>query len=513
MPPKPPSLPPRPQAPGRIENRPGEIAARSAGHAATAQAVELAEPGVAEMPVEVPDRRQIDKAAALQRIIRNIPRRVPNEQTEVIDPAAKHTALQEAARLAAQMEEQARLETEAEERIRQERLEEAMREAEERARQAAEERAQLEAEEKARLEALEQARLEAEQRAREAEERARKAEEAARLAEEQTRLAQEERARRAAEERARFEAEEQERLEAIERARHQAEEQARAEAEAAEERARRAAAERARLEAEEQARLEAAREAQRQAERQAEEAERLQREAEKEAERLQRESEKEAERLAREAAKSQKEGERDAKKAAAAAAKAARKTAKRRQAGDEQSKPVRRTRLDRRYDRQTGAFGLLDGETVTIMADGRSGFRRMTMFVTRYRVAIVSRRRRRPIVRWIPLEEGTTIETAWRGAPTLVVNAPIEVIPFKQRARSSIEQLFQLVQSEVREARSGGARRHSADLMQDWTDRTNELLDSSAGKLRLWIRRHPAFTLLWLASIVPVAYFITRSHF
>ena len=49
--------------------------------------------------------------------------------------------------------------------------------------------------------------------------------------------------------------------------------------------------------------------------------------------------------------------------------------------------------------------------------------------------------------------------------------------------------------------------------MQEWTDRTNEMLDSGSGKFRLWIRRHPWFTLMWLASLVPVAYFITRSRF
>jgi hypothetical protein len=58
-----------------------------------------------------------------------------------------------------------------------------------------------------------------------------------------------------------------------------------------------------------------------------------------------------------------------------------------------------------------------------------------------------------------------------------------------------------------------GARRHSADLMQDWTDRTNEMLDSGTGKFRLWIRRHPLFTLVWLAALVPLAYLITRSRF
>lgn len=94
----------------------------------------------------------------------------------------------------------------------------------------------------------------------------------------------------------------------------------------------------------------------------------------------------------------------------------------------------------------------------------------------------------------------------------MIVNAAIEVLPFKQRASSTMKQLTALVTSEVREARAGGARRHSADLMQDWTDRTNDMLDSGTGKFRLWIRRHPWFTLLWLASLIPVAYLIARSR-
>src|SRR5947207_13473591 len=116
------------------------------------------------------------------------------------------------------------------------------------------------------------------------------------------------------------------------------------------------------------------------------------------------------------------------------------------------------------------------------------------------------------MLRWIARQEVAEIETAWRGAPTLSVNAPIEVLPCKQRAKSTLQQLTRLVQSEVREARAGGGRRHSADLMQDWNDRMNHMLDSSTGRFRLWIRRHPWFTLVWLASPHPVAYFSSRSR-
>jgi hypothetical protein len=467
---------------------------------------------VAPDVTEAPDRRQIDKSAALQRIIRNIPRHAPTKppvddsiMPETTDHLAKRAALEEAARVAAEMEEQARLATEAEEQARQEQLERAMREAQERMREAAEGRARIEAEEKARLEALERTRVEAERKAREAEERARAAEEQARVAEEAARRAEQERARRAAEEQARFEAEEKVRVEVFEAAKAEAEEQARREAE-----------ERARLEAEENARLDAAREAMKEAEARQREAEQQRLEAEREAEAAQRAAENEAERLAREQAKAQKDLEkkskRETKKAAAAATKAAQQVETHRQEVATETKPARKSRLDKRYDRQIAALGLLEGESVTIMADGRSGLRRASMFITRFRVAIVSRSRRRQSVRWIPLEEVTTIETAWRGAPTMIVNAAIEVLPFKQRARSTMKQLTSLVTSEVREARAGGARRHSADLMQEWTDRTNDMLDSGAGKFRLWIRRHPWFTLLWLASLIPVAYLITRSR-
>jgi len=502
-----------PSEPGKRPTGP-QIAAAAAA-SSTAHALEL---DVAEAP----ERRTIDKSATLQRIIRNIPRHAPSRQApapsgdtimpETADHAARRAALEEAARVAAEMEEQARNAAEEEERQRQEQLERAIREAEERARQEAEERARFEAEEKARLEALEQARVEAERKAIEAEERARAAEEAARIAEEHARIAEEERKRRAAEDQARYEAEERARTEEIEQAKAEAAERARVEAE-----------ERARAEAEEKARLEAAREAMKEAEARQREAERLQREAEAEAAAAQEAAEKEAKRLEKEAARAakeaQKQSKRDQKKVAEAAREAAQKSEEHRQqeiaAVETQTapKPQRKTRLDRRYDRQVAALGLVEDETVTIMADGRSGVRRATMFVTRFRVAIVSRSRRKPSVHWIPLEEVTTVETAWRGAPTIVVNAPIEVLPFKQRSRATLRQLVQLVTSEVRQARAGGARRHSADLMQDWTDRTNEMLDSGTGKFRLWIRRHPWFTLLWLASLVPVAYLITRSRF
>jgi len=508
---------PRPAAPRSVPTEPrkrnerpaGPQIAAAAAASSTAHALDL---NVTHDVAEAPTKRQIDKSAALQRIIRNIPRhapsRTPVDDSIVPEPAdqfAKRAALEEAARLAAEMEEQARLAAEQEERERQEYLERVMREAEERARAEAEERERVQVEEKARLEALEQARLDAERKAQEAEERARAAEEQARLAEEQAKIAEEERARRAAEEKARFEAEERVRTEALEQAKTEAEEEARREAE-----------ERARLEAEEKARLEAAREAMKEAEARQREAERIRREAEAEAEAAQRAAEKEAKRLAREQAQNQKEAEKtakkDSKKAAAAAAKAAQQVETHRQEVTGEAKPHRKSRLDKRYDRQVAALGLLEAETVTIMADGRSGVRRATMFITRYRVAIVGRSRRRTMVRWIPLEEVTKIETAWRGAPTLIVNAPIEVLPFKQRAKSTLQQLLRLVQSEVREARAGGGRRHSADLMQDWNDRMNDMLGSSAGRFRLWIRRHPWFTLVWLASIVPIAYFVARSR-
>jgi len=73
-----------------------------------------------------------------------------------------------------------------------------------------------------------------------------------------------------------------------------------------------------------------------------------------------------------------------------------------------------------------------------------------------------------------------------------------------------LKQLTSLVTSEVREARAGGARRHSADLMQEWTDRTNDMLDSGSGKFRLWIRPHPWSPLAGLASLIPVGYLIAR---
>jgi hypothetical protein len=63
-----------------------------------------------------------------------------------------------------------------------------------------------------------------------------------------------------------------------------------------------------------------------------------------------------------------------------------------------------------------------------------------------------------------------------------------------------------LLQAEIREARAPGARRHDATIIQEWCDRSQETWDDSFGRIRLWIRRHPVFTITWLLAVAIVSY-------
>lgn len=186
--------------------------------------------------------------------------------------------------------------------------------------------------------------------------------------------------------------------------------------------------------------------------------------------------------------------------------------AKRARKAEKDPKPARApkeklSRKERRLRGQTSALDMREGETLTRSLDGRSRLRRATLLLTNYRVAVVSRSRRRRIVRWIPLEEVSQIDTAWRGAPTVMIEASIESLSFNNRSGAMLAETVEALEKEVREAHGSGARRHHPEITQEWCDRTGEVWDSNAGRLRLWIRRHPVFTLTWLASIVPIAYF------
>ena len=233
----------------------------------------------------------------------------------------------------------------------------------------------------------------------------------------------------------------------------------------------------------------------------------------RETRRAERAARKEAEATERAACKQAEEASKEAAKAAAAATKAAARakpaaTVKaaapvKAEAPAKAPKQTNRSRRERRLEQIERVLNLRDDETITLTVRGRAGTSRATLVLTRFRIAVVARRNK---VRWIPLEEISDVTTAWRGAPTIQVNATIETLRFSQRSSSTMSEVVEQLENEVREARAPGARRHEASITQEWCDLTGEVWDSSTGRFRLWIRRHPVFTLSWLGSVVPVAY-------
>lgn len=178
-----------------------------------------------------------------------------------------------------------------------------------------------------------------------------------------------------------------------------------------------------------------------------------------------------------------------------------------RQAKEKPPKPARQkaARIDRSL-RRVGSLKLHDGETVSLSLEGWCRFQRATLVVTRYRVALITRLTRR--VRWIPLEEVEKTNLVWRGSWALNISGSIEVITFQKHSRDMMSSFYELLQAEVREARAPGARRHHADVIQDWCDRSTEMWDSNAGRFRLWIRRHPIISLATLGTLVTAAYLV-----
>ncbi|TMK17496.1 MAG: hypothetical protein E6G68_08645 [Actinobacteria bacterium] len=170
---------------------------------------------------------------------------------------------------------------------------------------------------------------------------------------------------------------------------------------------------------------------------------------------------------------------------------------------DDRKDAERRERKHRRHskrvNRRAASLDLKDGERVGLSIEGWSRFRRATLVVTNYRVALVTRVP--PQVRWIPLEEVSTIAKRWHGAHSIVVGAPTEVITLQKSKRQMLASFQELLESEVKEARRGGTQRHHADITQEWCDRATQIWDSRFQRLRLWIRRHPAITILGLTLI------------
>jgi len=198
--------------------------------------------------------------------------------------------------------------------------------------------------------------------------------------------------------------------------------------------------------------------------------------------------------------------------AEAKASKSAAKVAERAAEPDsaQRTQDARLSRRDRRIERMGRALELRSGETITLAVDGRSGPRRASLLVTRYRVAVVTRSRRMR-TRWIPLEDVSDLATAWRGAPTIHADATVEHLTFSSRSKTKMAEAATVLEREVRIARSPGAQRHDASVTQEWCDRSAQTWDDSFGRIRLWIRRHPVFSVTWLFAVMMVT-LLTSTH-
>jgi hypothetical protein len=219
------------------------------------------------------------------------------------------------------------------------------------------------------------------------------------------------------------------------------------------------------------------------------EADRARRLEQKEAERLRAEQRKEADRLR---AEQKKEEERRRKEEAKGAQKRQRK----------------HKRHSNRVNRRAAELDLRDGERVSLSIEGWSRFRRATMVVTNYRVALITQIP--PQVRWIPLEEVSGVHHRWRGSQSLVVTSTIEILTLQKSKKQMLASFEQLLESEVAEARRPGAtQRHHGDITQEWAERSTEIWDSHLRRLRLWIRRHPVITLGSLTVCVIATFLLT----
>jgi hypothetical protein len=166
-------------------------------------------------------------------------------------------------------------------------------------------------------------------------------------------------------------------------------------------------------------------------------------------------------------------------------------------------------RHSKRVNRRAASLDLKDGERVSLSIEGWSRLRRATLVVTNYRVALITQLP--PLVKWIPLEEVSTISHRWHGAHSIVVGAPTEVLTLQKAKRQMLASFEQLLESEVAEARRGGYQRHHADITQEWCDRATQVWDSRFHRFRLWIRRHPTVTVVTGLILVAAAYVLSTS--
>lgn len=227
-------------------------------------------------------------------------------------------------------------------------------------------------------------------------------------------------------------------------------------------------------------------------------------EAKKEAERARRQQ---AEEVKKEAERARAEQRKEAERRKAEQEKA--ETLKRTEAAKEQKKREKKHRRhSKRVNRRAATLDLREGERVSLSIVGWSRFRRATLVVTNFRVALITQIP--PQVRWIPLEEVDDVHHGWRGAHSLRITSSIEIMTLQKRKRQMLESFEQLLSSEVAEARRpGSTEHHHGDITQEWAERSTEIWDSRFHRLRLWIRRHPAVTLGTLVLCTVAAFVLT----
>lgn len=238
---------------------------------------------------------------------------------------------------------------------------------------------------------------------------------------------------------------------------------------------------------------------------------RLVEEQKKETERRKAEQKLEAERV-KAAQKAEAERQKAEQKAEAERLKAEQKKDAERRRAEEAKDARKRERKHRRHskrvDRRAAELDLRSGERVSLSISGWSRFRRATLVVTNYRVALITRMIGQ--VRWIPLEEVEGVRHRWFGAHSLVVTSPIEVLTLQKTKHQVLASFQQILESEVAEARKPGAmERHHGDITQEWCDRSTEIWDSSFGRLRLWVRMHPAMSFATLATLAVASYVLS----
>lgn len=175
---------------------------------------------------------------------------------------------------------------------------------------------------------------------------------------------------------------------------------------------------------------------------------------------------------------------------------------------DAQKRERRHKRHTKRVSRKAASLDLKKGENVILSIEGWSRFRRATLVMTNYRVALITRVP--PQVRWIPLEEVSGVSHRWRGAHSLLITGSIEVLTLQKRKREMLSSFEQFLHPTVTEAlRPGNTQHHHADITQEWCDRATEIWDSRSRRVRLWIRRRPTITFLTFIVCVSGAFFLT----